>query len=163
MLPKNRLNLEVQLSFDEQKISRHRKNSTHDSLHNPCRLSWADTFGNCINPFLNTPFWIRPNFKEAADNNWNVAIKGFQDTDCIENIVEKGEIAHFEQFHLLPQCFPKVYFFDVLKWVYTEEKVKIFSKRMAPIYPITTAVFTVIKISISSFRFPIFHTPETGK
>ena len=22
--------------------------------------------------------------------------KGFQDTDCIENIVEKGEIAHFE-------------------------------------------------------------------
>ena len=22
------------------------------------------------------------------------------DTDCIENIVEKGEIAHFEEFHL---------------------------------------------------------------
>ena len=29
------------------------------------------------------------------DDNWNVAIKGFLDTDCIENIVEKGEIAHF--------------------------------------------------------------------
>ena len=26
--------------------------------------------------------------------------KGFQNTDCIEKIVEKGEIAHFEQFHL---------------------------------------------------------------
>ena len=25
----------------------------------------------------------------------------------MENIVEKGEIAHFEQFHPFPQCFPK--------------------------------------------------------
>ena len=33
-------------------------------------------------------------------------IKGSQDTDCIENIVEKGEIAHIEQFLLFPQCFP---------------------------------------------------------
>ena len=47
--------------------------------------------------------------------NLNVAIKGFQDTDCIENIVEKGEIAHLEQFHLFPQCFPKASFFNVLK------------------------------------------------
>ena len=31
----------------------------------------------------------------------------FKDTDCIEkNSVEKGEIAHFEQFHPFPQCFP---------------------------------------------------------
>ena len=59
-----------------------------------------------VNPFPNTPFWDRPRFKEAADDNWNVAIKGFLDTDCIENIVEKGEIAHFEQFHLFPQCLP---------------------------------------------------------
>ena len=25
----------------------------------------------------------------------------------VENIVEKGEIAHYEQFLLLPQCFQK--------------------------------------------------------
>ena len=30
----------------------------------------------------------------------------------------KGEIAHFEQFHLLPQCFPTAFFLKVLKWVY---------------------------------------------
>ena len=42
-----------------------------------------------------------------------MAIKGFYDTDCIENIVENGEIAHFEQFHLFPQCFPKAFFFSV--------------------------------------------------
>ena len=53
-----------------------------------------------------------------------MAIKGFLDTDCIETIVEKGEIAHFEQFHLFPQCFPKAFFFYVLKLVYTEEMVK---------------------------------------
>ena len=45
--------------------------------------------------FPNTTFWNCPKFKEDADDNWNVAIEGFQDTDCIENIVEKGEIAHF--------------------------------------------------------------------
>ena len=28
----------------------------------------------------------------------------------MENTVEKGEIAHFEQFHLFPQCFPKAFF-----------------------------------------------------
>ena len=26
-------------------------------------------------------------------------------TDCIENIVEKGEIAHFEQFHFISAMF----------------------------------------------------------
>ena len=40
-----------------------------------------------------------------------MAIKGLQDTDCTENIVEKGEIAHFEQFHLFPLCFTKAFFF----------------------------------------------------
>ena len=55
-----------------------------------------------------------------------MAINGFKDTECIENIVEKGEIAHFEQFHLFPQSFPKV--FNVLKWVYMEERVKLHTK-----------------------------------
>ena len=32
--------------------------------------------------------------------------------------MEKGEIAHFEQFHLFTQCFSKAYFFDVLTCVY---------------------------------------------
>ena len=43
--------------------------------------------------FYNTPFWDCPNFEEAADDNWNVAVKGFLNADCIENIVEKSEIA----------------------------------------------------------------------
>ena len=41
----------------------------------------------------------------------------------MDNIVEKGEIAHFEQFHLFPQGFPKAFFFNVLKWVHMEDRV----------------------------------------
>ena len=44
-------------------------------------------------------------------------MKGLYDTDCIENIVEKGEIAYFEQFHLFSQDLPKAFSFNVLKWV----------------------------------------------
>ena len=30
-----------------------------------------------LNPFPKIQFWDHPKFKEAADDNWNVAIKGF--------------------------------------------------------------------------------------
>ena len=30
-----------------------------------------------VYPFPISPFWDRPKFKEAADNNCNVAIEGF--------------------------------------------------------------------------------------
>ena len=33
---------------------------------------------------------------------------GIQLSDRVENIVGKGEIARYEQFLLLPQCFQKV-------------------------------------------------------
>ena len=52
-------------------------------------------------------------------------LKGFRDRDHIENIVETGEIAHFEQFHLFPQCFLTAFFFIVLKLVYMEEGVQL--------------------------------------
>ena len=43
---------------------------------------------------------------------------------CIENMVEKGEIVHFEQFHHFPQYFPKVFlFFNVLKLVHMEKRL----------------------------------------
>ena len=67
-------------------------------------------------------FWDHPKLKEAAEDNWNVAIKEFWDTDCKENILEKGEIAQNEQFHLFPRCYPKAFFFNVLQWVYMEKK-----------------------------------------
>ena len=40
-----------------------------------------------------------------ADDSLNMDIKGFLNTDCRENIVEKGEIAQSEQFHLFSTMF----------------------------------------------------------
>ena len=68
-----------------------------------------------MNPFPDTPFWDRTKSKEAADDNKNVSIKGFKDTDCIENIVEKGEIAHFEQFHIFSAMFSQSFFLLCVK------------------------------------------------
>ena len=40
---------------------------------------------------------------------------GIQVSDCVENIVGKEEIARYEQFLLLPQCFQKLSVADALK------------------------------------------------
>ena len=42
----------------------------------------------------------------------------------VENIVEKEEIARYEQFRLFPQCFQKLSVADVLKLVSMELRVK---------------------------------------
>ena len=42
----------------------------------------------------------------------------------MENIVEKGEIAHFEQFLLFQQCFIEAFFFNELTREYMEERVR---------------------------------------
>ena len=42
----------------------------------------------------------------------------------MEHMVEKGEIAHFEQFTFFHNIFLKLFFFNVLKWVYMEERLK---------------------------------------
>ena len=39
------------------------------------------------------------------------------------SVLSRTNFAHFEQFHLLPQCFPKAFIFSVLKLVYMEERV----------------------------------------
>ena len=45
-----------------------------DRLH---QFNFKLSSANAFNPFLNTPFWDCPKFKEAEDDNWNVAIEGF--------------------------------------------------------------------------------------
>ena len=45
---------------------------------------------------------------------------GIQLSDWVENIVEKGEIAHYEQVLLIPQCFQKLSSADASKWVSME-------------------------------------------
>ena len=74
------------------------------------QLIWACSvrLSILLNPFPNTPFWNSPKFKEAADNNWNVAIKGFLDRDSMEKNVEKVEIDHLDNFTLFHNVFLKL-------------------------------------------------------
>ena len=43
--------------------------------------------------------------------------------DWEENIVEREEIARYEQFLLFPQCFQKMSVVDASKWVFMEYRV----------------------------------------
>ena len=69
-----------------------------------------------LNPFPKTPpFETIPNSKTKQTTIEMWLLMDFMIQTALKNIVEKGEIAHFEQFHLFPQCFPKGFFFNVLK------------------------------------------------
>ena len=50
--------------------------------------------------------------KEFADDNFNLDENGRKFAKWIENTVEKGEIARYEQFLLFPQCFQKTFTAD---------------------------------------------------
>ena len=58
--------------------------------------------------------------KEFADDNFKFDENGIKLSKPVENTVEKGEIAHYEQFLLFPQCFQKACFpgasKDVIVW-----------------------------------------------
>ena len=55
--------------------------------------------------------------KEFADDNFKFDENGRKLSKQAENIVGKGEIAHYEQFLLFPQCFQKACFPGVPKGV----------------------------------------------
>ena len=46
--------------------------------------------------------------KEFADDNFKFDEHGRKLSKWVENTVEKGEIARYEQFLLFPQCFQKL-------------------------------------------------------
>ena len=62
--------------------------------------------------------------KEFADDNFKFDKNGRKLSKRAENTVGKGEIAHYEQFLLFPQCFQKACFPGVSKGVIVWERVK---------------------------------------
>ena len=54
-----------------------------------------------------TNFRLFTKLKEFADDNSNFNENGRKFSKLVENTVEKGEIALYEQFLLFPQCFQK--------------------------------------------------------
>ena len=66
--------------------------------------------------------------KEFADDNFKFDENGRKLSKLVENTVGKGEIAHYEQFLLHPQCFQKACFpwasKGVIVWVDIGQKSK---------------------------------------
>ena len=60
-----------------------------------------------LNPFTNYEFLDTSKLKEFADDNFEFYEKCREFSKRVENTVGKGEIARYEQFPLLPQCFQK--------------------------------------------------------
>ena len=61
--------------------------------------------------------------KEFADDNFKCDENGRKLSIQVENTVEKGEIARYEQFLLFPQCFQKACFPGASKGVIVWEWV----------------------------------------
>ena len=62
--------------------------------------------------------------KQSADDNPKFYENSQKFSICIENTVGKGEIAHYEQFLLFPECFQKACFPGASKGVIVWEWVK---------------------------------------
>ena len=70
-------------------------------------------------PFVN-PLPHMPNLGSSTQQQIKIRCQkcrrmGIQFSDRVENIVEKEEIAGYEQFLLFPQCFQKLFVVDALK------------------------------------------------
>ena len=60
-----------------------------------------------IQPFTRRQILDSSKLKEFADDIFKFDENGRKFSKWVENTVGKGEIAHYEQFLLFPQCFQK--------------------------------------------------------
>ena len=64
-------------------------------------------FEDDINPFNRRQILDSSKLEEFADDNFKFDENDRKLSTRVENTVEKGEIARYEQFLLFPQCFSK--------------------------------------------------------
>ena len=74
--------------------------------------------------------------KDFADDNFKFDKNGKKLSKPVENTVEKGEIARYEQFLLLPQCFQKACFPEASKGVIVREWVNLQEKELFDLVPV---------------------------
>ena len=69
---------------------------------------YRSTYPNfSFNPFPNNKFLDSSKLKKFVDYNSVFHKNGEKFSEGVENTMGKGEIAHYEQFLLFPQCFRK--------------------------------------------------------
>ena len=77
--------------------------SEHGSYMVPCEVS---------NSLQNDNLVDLSKLKEFADSDFKVDENDTKFYNKLENTIGKGEIARYEQFLLVPQCFQKIYTAD---------------------------------------------------
>ena len=65
---------------------------------------------NSFNPLPDDKILVRSKLKQSADDNFEFDENSKKFSKRVENTVDKGEIARYEQFLLFPQCFQKACF-----------------------------------------------------
>ena len=78
--------------------------ASSNSLESPFHQKHDNPTCTAINPFTNDKFWTFPNY-EFTDDNFNFGENGRNLYKRVEHTAGKGEIAHYKQFLLFPQCF----------------------------------------------------------
>ena len=85
-------------------------------------------------PFHKWQILSSSKLKEFAYDNFKFDEIGRKLSKWVENTVGKGEIAHYEQFLLFPQCFQKACFPEASKgvivweWVNSNQTTKFWTK-----------------------------------
>ena len=77
-----------------------------------------------INPLPDDKILDWSKLKQSANDSFEFDINSRKFSKLVENTVGIGEIAHFEQFLLFPQCFQKACFPGVSEGVIVWEWVK---------------------------------------
>ena len=70
-----------------------------------------------LNPLPDNKILDSSKLKQSADDSFKFDENSRKFSEQVENTVGKGEIAHYEQFLLFPQCFQKACFTGVSKGV----------------------------------------------
>ena len=60
-----------------------------------------------MQPFAKQQILDSSKLKDFADDSFKLVENGGKFSERVENTVGKGEIAHYEQFLIFPQCFQK--------------------------------------------------------
>ena len=77
-----------------------------------------------FNPLPDDKILYRSKLKQSADDNFEFDVNSRKFSKLVEKTVGKGEIAHYEQFLLFPQCFQKACFPGASKSAIVWEWVK---------------------------------------
>ena len=116
-----------------------------------------------VNPLPDDKILDWSKLKQFADDNFKFDENSRKFSKRVENTVGKGEIVHYEQFLIFPQCFQKTCFpgaskgVIVWEWVNTcfQHHIIVLWSSHYRVFSIAFSLFRVIVNALSSMWFQI--------